>query len=181
MVVAVSGPLQDQAAKSRFAAQLALACAAPGRRRVLLLEGDFAKPQVHRTLDLEVPQGSGFSEQIEARVRGEAVQTWSVVACMPSFHVLCENDARSPHLLQTFQFESAIAELRNGYDLLVIDAPSVDTAVAMRALECVSDGFVVFAATPGAARAASAEDPLLALKLLSVCAPNELIDSSGRA
>jgi hypothetical protein len=34
---------------------------------------------------------------------------------------------------------------------------------------------VVFAASAGAARAASGEEPLMVAKLLALCAPNELV------
>ena len=69
-VVGVSSSPEAIDGKSRIAARLATVLAEPGRARVLLMEGDFDGPAVHRLMRIEMPLASGFSEQVRRRMKG---------------------------------------------------------------------------------------------------------------
>jgi Mrp family chromosome partitioning ATPase len=158
-VVLVTGAHQYRQAKSRTATQLALALAETGHPRVLLVEADFDRPLVSRTLHIDMPPGFGFSQQLHARIRPDADPTWTVVRCYPTLDVIGETSVRTPGMLLSVQFETAITELRTHYDLIVIDAPATTLQMDIRALDSVVDGVVV-AAQSGSDGIAQAERTL---------------------
>lgn len=152
-VVAVTAVEEARSAKSRVAAELALALAEPRHPRVLLLEADFQWPAVHRTMRIEMPMSLGFSQQLSSKAEP---QTWTVIECSPTLHVLAEGIMRSPGLILSVRFEQSIQSLRSYYDLIVIDGPPAYAEIDARALASAVDGGIVVspnAGSPDLARA----------------------------
>ncbi|MEO6603788.1 MAG: hypothetical protein ABIQ16_28150, partial [Polyangiaceae bacterium] len=141
-VVAVVAVPESVPYKSRVAAELALALAASGHPRVLLLEADFNRPWVQRTLQVDMPMGAGFSQQLRDRISRGNRTHWTVMAPQTSLHVLAEGLMRTPGLLLTRQFADGLKEMRAYYDLIVIDGPSSTLDVDATALDAVIDGLI---------------------------------------
>lgn len=137
-VVAVVGAPDVSEAKSRLAAELALALAESGHTRVLLLEGDLVQPRVRRFLKLQVPPGHGFSEQLGSRVNVPGARRWTVIECSQSLHALPEGRESNADLMLSHLFEECIRELRRDYDFIIIDGPSIGDK-ACRAVHDVVD------------------------------------------
>jgi Mrp family chromosome partitioning ATPase len=135
--------------KSRVAAELALALAQSGHPRVLLMEADFHRPCVQRTLCVDMPMGAGFSQQLRERIIRGNRGRWTVIAPQPSLHVLAEGMMRTPGLLLTRQFAEGLKELRSYYDLIIIDGPTSSLDVDSKALDSVIDGLVTVCPAKG--------------------------------
>ena len=142
-VVGVSSGPEMAAYKSGVAGRLAWVLAQPGEARVLLMEGDFDHPVVHRLMRIDMPIASGFSEQMRRRMNGSPPGPWTIVRCAPNLYVLAEGIVRSPGLMPTVQFADSVNELRRSYDLIVIDGPAGGMSVDTRALDSVADGIVL--------------------------------------
>ncbi|HMJ53650.1 MAG TPA: hypothetical protein VK540_16295 [Polyangiaceae bacterium] len=142
-VVGVSSGPEMAAYKSGVAGRLAWMLAQPGHARVLLMEGDFDHPVVHRLMRIDMPLAAGFSEQMRRRMNGSPAGPWTIARCAPTLYVLAEGLVRSPGLLPTVQFADSVHELRRAYDLIVIDGPAGGMSVDTRALDAVTDGIVL--------------------------------------
>ncbi len=142
-VVAVSGATGNAAEQARIACEIALGLAELGTPRVLLVEGNFHFPHVHKLMNVSVPITAGFSQQLQSRIQDAAARHWHVTQCSPTLHVLAEGVMRSPGLLLSRQFEEALRALRGGYDILVISAPAALSEPEGRALSDVVDGVVI--------------------------------------
>jgi Mrp family chromosome partitioning ATPase len=154
-VVGVSSGPEMAAYKSGIAGRLAWLLAQPGHVRVLLMEGDFDHPVVHRLMRIDMPLASGFSEQMRRRMNGTSEDPWTIVRCAPNLYVLAEGLVRSPGLLPTVHFSDSVRELRRAYDLIIIDGPAGGMSVDTRALDGVSDGIVLAGQSDLLDRAAS--------------------------
>jgi hypothetical protein len=141
-VLGVLGGNENADAKSRLAAELALALAESGHTRVLLLEGDPQRANVNRFLRVEMPRTAGFSEQLQSRVSTGLSVPWVVLECSQSLHALAEGEHPSPDLILSQAFEDCVRELRRYYDFIVIDGPSVSSTPACRAVHDVIDRVV---------------------------------------
>jgi Mrp family chromosome partitioning ATPase len=142
-VVGVSSGPERAAYKSGVAGRLAWMLAQPGHARILLMEGDFDHPVVHRLMRIDMPLAAGFSEQMRRRMNGSPPGPWTIVRCAPNLYVLAEGLVRSPGLLPTVHFADSVNELRRAYDLIVIDGPAGGMSVDTRALDAVADGIVL--------------------------------------
>ncbi|HEU5076701.1 MAG TPA: hypothetical protein VFU02_21070 [Polyangiaceae bacterium] len=113
--------------------------------RVLLMEGDFQDPKVHRTVRVEMPIAGGLSQQLQLRLaRGTAPDTvWEVMECHTTVDVLAEGFIRSPGGILSQQFEQCLNDLRNCYDLIIIDGPPTSTGSEAQAFADLVDGVVV--------------------------------------
>ncbi len=171
-VVMVSCGQGGQKTKSGAVAQLALALAESGGPRLLLMEGDFDRPAVHQLMGVEMPRSAGFSQQMHNHIHGHAAGGWVVVECLPTLHVLAEGRVRSPGLLHSFQFETAVNDLRRHYELIVIDGPPLSANTDMRALEAVVDGIIVVQ-SPGGREPSAVERALFGPKLLKIVIADE--------
>jgi Mrp family chromosome partitioning ATPase len=140
LIVAVTGaPGHDRA---RVAGGVALALAQSGAR-VLLVEADFDRPQLHEALAVTAPPGAGFSQQLRARRSDGQPQPWTVVRCSPNLQVLVEGRFRSPGLLASGEFERAIHELKGQHHVVVMHAPSLDKPGDLRSLSGLTQAVVV--------------------------------------
>jgi Mrp family chromosome partitioning ATPase len=154
-VVGVSSGPEMAAYKSGVAGRLAWMLAEPGHARILLMEGDFDHPVVHRLMRIDMPIATGFSEQMRRRMNGSPPGPWTIVRCAPNLYVLAEGLVRSPGLLPTVHFADSVNELRRAYDLIVIDGPAGGMSVDTRALDAVADGIVLAGESDLLDRAAS--------------------------
>lgn len=156
-VVGVTGVRGAHEESPRVAAELALALAASAHPRVLLIEGNFQRPAVHRSMRLSMPLFAGFSEQLEARIgRGNQRAPWTVLACSPTLHVLAEGMMSLPELVLSQQFEDAVHELRDYYDMIVVSGPVTSEIAASRAVNDVVDGVVLVCKKAGSSEIADA-------------------------
>lgn len=165
-VIAVVGVPDSAEQKSIVAAELALALAASGHPRILLMDGDMQSPRVHRLLRVDMPISAGFSQQLRARVNGNGERRWTVVSCGKTLHVLGEGLMRSPGLLLSQQFSQGLSDLRSYYDFIVIDGPTESLGVESQALDAVAHG-VVFVSKSPASPALSRLTSMFAQKRLS--------------
>lgn len=118
-VVCIGGPTPS-VGKSFVALNFAHVLAADGRR-VLLVDADIRRGELHRTLGLE--RSPGLVEVVRAEVPvEEAIRTLS-----PTLSLL----TAGAHLANPFEyltserFKTLIAELSKQYDLVLLDAPPV--------------------------------------------------------
>lgn len=142
-VVGVSSGLEGEALKSRLAVQLAWTLAASQGVRVLLVEADFDEPAVGREMQMEVPPLMGFSQQIHRRTSSRFTEPWKVIRCADNLGVLAEGRVRTPGMLYSEQFSSALASLREQYDVIIAHGPIIGNTVNTRALDAVTDGIVL--------------------------------------
>jgi Mrp family chromosome partitioning ATPase len=143
VVIAVFGQTRAADAKSRLAAELALALADSGHLRVLLLEGDLQHPSVQRFMRMGMPEREGFSDQLRTRIDLHVKRPWAVVECSASLHVLAEGLNRAPELVLSRPFEDCIRELRAFYDFIIIDGPLLSDVPSCRAIHDVMDNAVL--------------------------------------
>ena len=140
VTVAVTGsPGPDRA---KIAASLALSLAQNGAQ-VLLIEADFDRPELHETLSVSAPPGGGFSQQLRARKPDAQAAPWLVVRCSVNLQVLVESRMRSPGMLASTAFETAIQELRGQHHVVVFHAPALANPVNLRPLAGLCDAVVV--------------------------------------
>jgi Mrp family chromosome partitioning ATPase len=151
-VLAVTSEQGCVEAKTTVAAKLSGLLSHNDRVRVLLVEANFDFPALHRVLSVEMPPGSGFSQQLRSRLRNGR-KPWSVVHCATSLDVLAEGPVRSPGVLLSQEFANAIAELRTCYDVIVLDSPVMGQGVETKPINAVSDGIAIIAASQSAVRA----------------------------
>ena len=132
--------------KTTFATQLALVLSESQRARVLLVEANFDRPAIARLLGFAVPEGTGFSRQIVRKMRG-SLEPWRVVALGPALHVLAESATEPgfPETLHATHFQNAITFLAQGYDYVIVDAPSVLESGDANVVENAVDGMIVVA------------------------------------
>jgi len=133
--------------KTEVAARITAMLSGDGRVRVLLLEANFDSPSVHRVLSIEMPPATGFSQQLRARLRAaDAKKPWTVLRCTDRLDVLAEGLIRTPGVLMSQEFANAVAELRNCYDVIVIDSPVVGNSdMETKPIDAVTDGIAIVA------------------------------------
>jgi capsular exopolysaccharide synthesis family protein len=126
-------------AKSSTATNLAIVLAQAGQK-VLLLEGDLRRPSIHLKSELE--QSVGLTTVLLGRISlKEAVQSSGVV----NLHVLTSGaiPPNPSELLQSHAMADAIAEARETYDVVIIDAPPLLPVTDAALLAAQSDGALV--------------------------------------
>ncbi len=138
--IAVTGAAGDT--RAQVAAMLALSLAHRGAR-VLLVEADFDRPELHETLAISAPHGAGFSQQLRNHGPGASPQPWAVVRCSPSLHVLVEGRLRSPGMLASGAFEGALQHLKEHHHVVVVHAPPLNRPGDLRSLTSLVQGVVV--------------------------------------
>jgi Mrp family chromosome partitioning ATPase len=151
-VIAVTSEQACLEAKTNVAAKLSGMLSHEDRARVLLVEANFDFPALHRVLSVEMPPGSGFSQQLRSRLRNGR-KPWSVVHCASSLDILAEGPLRSPGVLLSQEFANAIAELRTCYDVIILDSPIMGQGVETKPINAVSDGIAIIATSQSVLRA----------------------------
>jgi capsular exopolysaccharide synthesis family protein len=107
--------------KTTLAAHLAARCGNAGMS-TLLIDADLQKGALPRLLD--VPDGLGLSDVIEG---GAAIEDAAIPVQGGTFRLLCAGTPTRDNsvLLQDRGLETLIAQLRQIYDLIIIDSPPV--------------------------------------------------------
>jgi Mrp family chromosome partitioning ATPase len=149
-VVGVTSAPNAMEDKSCVAAQLASVLAGPGKARVLLMESNFDRPNVHRLMKIDMPFSQGFSEQMRKRMSPASRAPWVLFRCAQNLHVLAEGLVRSPGMLSSVQFGEALAELRGHYDIIVADGPAAASSIDTCAFDDLMDGIVLVGAVGSA-------------------------------
>lgn len=144
--------------KTLTVCNLALSLAATGNR-VVLVDGDLRRPQVHRYLDL--PNGTGVSTVLTGRAElGQALRARSLGPSLTTVGTSREADASSnagnrlhvltsgpvppnaPEIIASKAFARLIEELQSEFDLVIIDAPALLSVGDTAAIARVVDGLV---------------------------------------
>jgi Mrp family chromosome partitioning ATPase len=140
LTIAVTG--SPGSSRAKLAASLALSLAQNGAR-VLLVEADFDQPELHDALDVSAPPGAGFSQQLRGRRPDGQAAPWVVVRCSAHLHALVEGRMRSPGMLTSGAFDTAIQELRGQHHVVILHAPTLARPGDLRPLTGLSQAVVV--------------------------------------
>jgi Mrp family chromosome partitioning ATPase len=145
LVVSVHSP-GDGEGKTSVAARLAMTLAEAQRARVVLVEGNLARPRLASMLGLRVPEDMGFSSQIRRHMSGRW-DSWKVLRIGASLYVLAEPapEAAFPAALQSTWFPMAMRALKENYDYVVVDGCPVLGSGDANVIEGVSDVVVLCA------------------------------------
>jgi receptor protein-tyrosine kinase len=134
-VVVVTSCVPEEG-KSTTACNLALSLAEAGKR-VLLIDGDLRRPRAARYLGL--PMGAGLTSVLVGKATlDEVIQTWGD----PALSVLASGPVppNPSKLVGSQHMREVLAELRERYDMVLIDAPPVLPVVDAVVLAAASDG-----------------------------------------
>ena len=120
-VLAVSSAVAGEG-KTLTAIQLAANMAATGRKKVLLVDMDLRKPNIAR--ELGIASDSGLSEFLSESVPKEKILRNSVV---PGLSVIIGGKTISSptDMLAGEKFRSLLRELREQFDLVILDTPPI--------------------------------------------------------
>ncbi len=120
-VIQVTSPNPDDG-KSTLAANLAATIAQSGKR-VVLLDCDFRKPQVHKLFHLGKIE-AGLADVVAGTAPAAKALRRSAV---PGLDLMpCGNRPANPsELLTSPRFADLLADLKNGYDFVIVDTPPV--------------------------------------------------------
>ena len=120
-VLAVSSAVAGEG-KTLTAIQLAANMAATGRKKVLLVDMDLRKPSIAR--ELGIASDSGLSEFLSESVPKEKILRNSVV---PGLSVIIGGKTISSptDMLAGEKFRSLLRELREQFDLVILDTPPI--------------------------------------------------------
>ncbi len=137
-VLVVTSSVESEG-KSSTAANLAISFAQSGRS-VLLMDADLRKPRLDAYLDVEGSAGV-TSVLLGDAEPGHVVQDWAA----PGLSVLTSGPVppNPSELLGSPQMEKLLAELRNDYDLVVIDSPPLLPVTDAAVVATMADGVVV--------------------------------------
>lgn len=112
--------------------------------RVLVVDGDLRKPKVHKLMGLENQNGltnilaskNHYSNYIKkSKIEGLDIITCGAIPPNPS------------ELLASNQMKNLINELREDYDLVLIDAPPVGNVTDAAIISTIVDGTILVAAS----------------------------------
>lgn len=139
--------------KTLAAVNLALALAESGRYQVLLVETNAARPTLADMFGLQRDAYACFLEQLEHH-RSALEAPWKVAAVGPrALHLLPiaaatagdEGQVARRRFLDAPLFSEAMARLKQSYDYIIVDGPSVLTGPDVNLLEDAVDGVVMVA------------------------------------
>ncbi len=153
--VLVISSSQPEEGKTTIAANLAVTLA-KGENRVLLLDADMRRPNVHKRLGIS--NRVGLSDLIRGRMSLKDVT--QISKDIQNLHVITSGSIPpNPSDLVTSQKMASIIEtLRTQYDMIVIDTPPAIVSDA-QILSTKSDG-VIFVIRPGKTRTIAVKTPL---------------------
>jgi Mrp family chromosome partitioning ATPase len=140
LTIAVTG--SPGSSRAKIAITLAFSLAQNGVR-VLLVEADFDRPELHDVLEVSAPPGAGFSQQLRGRRADGHAAPWVVLRCSPQLQMLVEGRMRSPGMLTSGAFHTAIQELRGEHHVVILHAPTLAKPGDLRPLTGLSDAVVV--------------------------------------
>jgi Mrp family chromosome partitioning ATPase len=109
----------------------------------LLVEADFDQPELHDALEVSAPPGAGFSQQLRGRRPGGPAAPWVVLRCSANLQAFVEGRMRSPGMLTSGAFDTAIRELRGHHHVVILHAPTLARPGDLRPLTGLSHAVVV--------------------------------------
>ena len=132
---------EEGAGKTLTSLNLALTLTRGEERRVLLLEGDLWRPQLHTYFTPERPDRPGLQQVLERRTSvADAVVTLEG----SSFDVLLAGASEvSGDLMSGRRMSEVLNEVRAAYEIVVIDSPPMTLLASARSLAARSDGVVM--------------------------------------
>jgi len=132
---------EEGAGKTLTSLNLALTLTRGQERRVLLLEGDLWRPQVHTYFVPERPDRPGLQQVLERRLPfADAV----VALEGSSLDVLMAGASGMPgDVMSSRRMSEVLNEARAAYEVVVIDSPPMGLLASARSLAARSDGVVV--------------------------------------
>lgn len=176
-VLTVTSP-EEGAGKTLTSLNLALTLTRGHERRVLLLEGDLWRPQLHTYFVPERPDRPGLQQVLEGRLPlAEAVVSHDG----SSLDILLSGASGvAGDVMSSRRMSEVLSEARAAYEVVVIDSPPMVLLASARSLAARSDG-VVLVLRAGQSKKHDIE------KTLSALGPDKLIGavlncarSSGR-
>ena len=157
---------EEGAGKTLTSLNLALTLTRGRERRVLLLEGDLWRPQLHTYFLPERPDRPGLQQVLE----GATTLADSVVSLEGSSLevLLAGSSGVSGDLMSGRRMSEVLSEVRAGYEVVIIDSPPMNLLASARSLAARSDG-VVLVVRAGQSQKLAIE------KTLSALGPDKLI------
>lgn len=132
---------EEGAGKTLTALNLALTLTRGEERRVLLLEGDLWRPQLHTYFRLDRTENPGLQQVLERRVPlGEAVISLEDSSLDL---LLAGASGVSGDLMSGRRMSEVLTEARAAYEIVVIDSPPLTLLASARSLAARSDGVVL--------------------------------------
>lgn len=144
IVVTSSVPVEG---KSTVATNMSATLAESGAR-VVLVDADLRRPTVNRYMD--IPAGAGLTSTLTAQIGlADATVPWGDTTL--SVLAAGGNPPNPSELLSSHAMEQVIAELREEFDFVIIDAPPLLPVTDAAILGAKADG-VIFVARRGTVR-----------------------------
>jgi succinoglycan biosynthesis transport protein ExoP len=147
ILVVTSANPQD--GKSTITSNLAVALAET-QRRILVIDSDLRRPDLHRIFHMENRWGLIDILQGDIEIREYPLDMLARETVVPNVHLLTSGTANRSivHLLHSTRLPELLQRVRKDYDLILIDAPPVLQMADARVLGRLADG-VVFAIRSG--------------------------------
>lgn len=139
IVVTSSGPSEG---KSTVMCNLAVTMAQSGKK-VLLLDCDLRKPTVHKKF--LIPNGEGLTNILANNKKiGDVIKILNI----PNLFVITSGPTppNPAELLGSKKMKNVILELKENFDIILIDAPPVLPVTDGQVLSTISDGVILVAA-----------------------------------
>jgi protein-tyrosine kinase len=136
----VSSP-EESAGKTLTSINLALTLTRGEERRVLLLEGDLWRPQLHTYFLPERPDRPGLQQVLERRT--------TIADCVVTLEgssldvLLAGASGVAGDLMSGRRMSEVLNEARSAYEVVVIDSPPMTLLASARSLAARSDGVVL--------------------------------------
>ena len=143
-VIVVTSPCAGDG-KTTIACNLSLATAETGKK-VLLIDGDLRRPQLHRFFRLQ--NTKGLSDLLRADMpTGEGVSDTPCVCetRIPGLHVLTAGAGtpRGARVLQSARMTALLERLRSEFEMVIVDTPPVIPVPDARVLGRLADGVIL--------------------------------------
>lgn len=132
---------EEGAGKTLTSLNLALTLTRGQERRVLLLEGDIWRPQLHTYLVPERPDRPGLQQVLEGRISlAEAVVSHQGSSLDL---LLAGSSGVSGDLMSGRRMSEVLNEARAAYEVVVVDSPPMNLLASARSLAARADGVVL--------------------------------------
>jgi capsular exopolysaccharide synthesis family protein len=140
-VILITSPGRREG-KTTTVALLATALALHPDRKIVAVDLDFREPRLNAHFDLEVPCGIGAVLRNECSLENSILKTQ-----LPNLDlVLPSPDGEDPGLLlRTVDVEKTFRQLRESYDLILMDVPALLPVADASALLPFADGVILMA------------------------------------
>lgn len=138
--LAVTSP-EENAGKTLTSLNLALTLTRGEERRVLLIEADLWRPQLHTYLEGEPEGVPGLRQILE---RQSSLHDLAVPVAGTSLHLLLSGSHEvAGDLISGRRMSEVLTEARSAYEIVIIDSPPMAFLASARSIAARSDGVVV--------------------------------------